>query len=212
MSRITVIGGTGYAGSNIVAEAAARGHEVTSVSRTEPAEALEGVTYRHGSVADAAVASEAIAGADVVVAALSPRGDMAGQVAPLYRELAAAAAGGARLVVIGGFNGLRAEEGGPRYAAGIAEDFPYKDEAREMTAVVEWLEAEAPEDLDWTFVSPPAMFGAFAPGERTGAYRSGGDVSVAGDAGSISGADFALAVVDLIERGEGRRAQVNFAY
>ena len=33
MSRITVIGGTGYAGSAIVAEAASRGHEVTALSR-----------------------------------------------------------------------------------------------------------------------------------------------------------------------------------
>ena len=36
MSRITVIGGTGYAGSAIVAEAAARGHQVTALSRSLP--------------------------------------------------------------------------------------------------------------------------------------------------------------------------------
>ncbi|HBX80751.1 MAG TPA: NAD-dependent epimerase, partial [Propionibacteriaceae bacterium] len=34
MARITVLGGTGYAGSNIVKAAAARGHQVTSFSRT----------------------------------------------------------------------------------------------------------------------------------------------------------------------------------
>jgi uncharacterized protein YbjT (DUF2867 family) len=34
MARITVLGGSGYAGGAIVAEAAKRGHEVTSVSRT----------------------------------------------------------------------------------------------------------------------------------------------------------------------------------
>ena len=33
MARITVIGGTGYAGSNVVSEAGARGHQVTSYSR-----------------------------------------------------------------------------------------------------------------------------------------------------------------------------------
>jgi uncharacterized protein len=36
VSRITVIGGTGYAGSAIVAEAAARGHQVTALSRSLP--------------------------------------------------------------------------------------------------------------------------------------------------------------------------------
>ena len=34
MSRIAVIGGTGYAGSAIVAEAAARGHQVSALSRS----------------------------------------------------------------------------------------------------------------------------------------------------------------------------------
>jgi len=214
MSSITVIGGTGYAGSNIVAEAAARGHRVTAISRNAPAEPVAGVEYRQGSVADAGFAAEAVAGADVVVAGLSPRGDMVGKVAPLYRELAAAAAAsGARFIAIGGFNGLRAEEGGPRYAAGLTDDFPFKDEALEMTDVVEWLQAEAPAGLNWTFVSPPAVFGAFAPGERTGAYRVGGDVSLAGDAGSISGPDFAVAIVDAIERGEpGGGAHIGFAY
>lgn len=48
MTRITVLGGTGYAGGHIVREAAARGHEVTSVSRTLPEDRVEGVTYRAG--------------------------------------------------------------------------------------------------------------------------------------------------------------------
>ncbi|WP_368730818.1 NAD-dependent epimerase/dehydratase family protein, partial [Sedimentibacter sp. B4] len=38
MTRISVLGGTGYAGAAIVREAAGRGHEVTAFSR-KPAEA-----------------------------------------------------------------------------------------------------------------------------------------------------------------------------
>jgi hypothetical protein len=34
MTRITVLGGTGYAGSAVVREAVRRGHEVVAVSRT----------------------------------------------------------------------------------------------------------------------------------------------------------------------------------
>ncbi|WP_194922416.1 NmrA family NAD(P)-binding protein, partial [Catenulispora rubra] len=44
MTSITVIGGTGYTGSHIIREAAARGHQVTSLSRSLPAEQLPGVT------------------------------------------------------------------------------------------------------------------------------------------------------------------------
>ena len=42
MARVCVLGGTGYAGAAIVAEAARRGHEVTAVSRKPPAEPVRG--------------------------------------------------------------------------------------------------------------------------------------------------------------------------
>ena len=53
MTRITVLGGTGYTGGNIVREAVARGHEVTSISRTLPEDQIDGVTYRTGDALDA---------------------------------------------------------------------------------------------------------------------------------------------------------------
>lgn len=203
MSRIAVIGGTGYVGGNIVAEAAARGHEVVVLSRKAPAEPVAGVEYRNGSAEDAAVVADVIAGADAVVASLSPRGDMAGRTVGIYQGIAdAALAEGTRLIVIGGFNGLRESEGGPRFAASLDESFPFLDEALEATAVVEWLQADAPAGLAWTFVSPAAVFGAFAPGERTGSYRISGDVSLGGAESSLSGADLGVAIIDIIERGE----------
>ena len=70
MASILVIGGTGYAGSHIVSEAVSRGHEVTLVSRNEPAEKIDGVTYRTGDLTEQV---PDLAGIDVVVAALSPR-------------------------------------------------------------------------------------------------------------------------------------------
>ena len=44
MTRIAVLGGTGYAGSHIVAEAVRRGHTVLSVARNVPAERVEHAT------------------------------------------------------------------------------------------------------------------------------------------------------------------------
>src|SRR4051794_20694263 len=66
MTRMTVIGATGFVGSRIAREAAARGHAVTGLSRNPPAEPLPGVTYVSGSVTDQATLSEAISGAEVV--------------------------------------------------------------------------------------------------------------------------------------------------
>jgi putative NADH-flavin reductase len=97
MSRIVVIGGTCYAGSAIVAEAAARGHEVTAFSRSLPADAVAGVNYLQGDATEEATLSSVVSGANVVVAALAPRGPLADSFRDVYRTIARLAdAAGAR--------------------------------------------------------------------------------------------------------------------
>jgi hypothetical protein len=78
--------------------------------------------------------------------------------------------------------------------------------------IIEDLPA-TPATLDWVYVSPARGFGAHAPGERLGRYRLGDDVSVAPeDGGAISAADYALGFVDLIEKGDHHREQVNLSH
>lgn len=214
MARITVIGGTGYAGTHIVREAVARGHQVRSVSRSVPAEQVDGAEYTEGSVLDDATIAAALDGTDVVVASVSPRGDMAGQVRPAYARLAAAAQErGVRLAVVGGASSLHVAEGGPRLLD--TPEFPdaFKDEAREFADILDDLRA-APAALDWFYLSPASTFGAYAPGEDTGSYRVGGDVLLTDDAGDseISGGDFARAVVDEIEEPAHRRTRFTVAH
>ena len=199
MTRITVIGGTGYTGANIVAEAAARGHEVTSISRSVPATPVDGVSYLQGDVTSADTASAAIAAGDVVISALSPRGPMAGQVEVADLALAdQATAAGVRLFVVGGFGSLRPAEGAPRIAEGAEFPEAYKPEAEEMARVLTTFEGGKPAGLDWLYISPSAGYGAYNVGEATGAYRAAGGL-VTPDAGEISGADFAKAVIDEVE-------------
>jgi len=216
MTRITVVGGTGYAGSAIVAEAARRGHEVVSVSRSMPAEEarVEGVRYETGSLVDADVRARAVADAEVVVSSLSPRGELDGRIVEVDRELAALAEQhGARFVVVGGYSSLRLEEGGPRQAETGQIPPEYAGEALQMNEVLGELLASA-ESLDFTFVSPAMQFGAYAPGEALGRYRVGGEVAFTDDDGvsAVSGADFALAIVDEIETPAHRREHVSVAY
>ncbi len=211
MAKITVIGGTGYAGSAIAREAASRGHQVTSVSRSKPAAPIDGVNYVIAPVADA---GSAVENSDVVVAALSPRGDNAGTLPDVYRQLARqVAATGARFVVIGGFSSLRPAPGAPRFAEG--DDLPpqFAAEAREMNSILAELEAGTT-DTDWLFVSPAAEFGSYVPGKHLGHYRVGGDVALFDTAGksAISGTDFGRAVLDEIETPTRHRAQIHFAY
>ncbi len=111
---MTVIGGTGFAGAHIVEAAAVAGLAVRSVSRRESAMQIAGVDYEIGSITDPAARARALNGADVVIVAVSPRGEMAGQVRPAIAALAAeAAAAGVRLGVIGGAGSLRVAEDGP---------------------------------------------------------------------------------------------------
>lgn len=214
MSRIVVLGGTGYAGAHIVAEAAARGHQVTSVSRSLPAAPVDGVTYVTGSVLDDALLREVIAGADAVISSIAPRGELEGRVRDVLATVAGITASeGVRFGVVGGAGSLLVAEGGPRLLDGPEFPDAYKPEALELTAVLEDLRA-SDESLDWFFVSPAAAFGGFNPGTRRGTYRVGGDVLIADEAGvsDISGADYAIAIVDELERPAHRRARFGVAY
>lgn len=215
MSRITVIGGTGYAGSAIVAEAAARGHEVIAYSRSLPEAQFPGVGYVQGDVSNEPALAAVIEGADVVVGALSPRGAIADSFRDVYRTIARLAdTAKAPLFIVGGFSSLRPAPGAPRYVTDLS-NAPVEFHA-EMTTVAELVADDLPvasPTLDWVFVSPAAQFGSYVPGERLGRYRVGGDVAVQPEGGGeISGADFALGFVDVIEQGNHHRAHINLGY
>ena len=64
--------------------------------------------------------------------------------------------------------------------------------------------------LDWTFLSPSAVF---APGERTGKFRLGGDQLLVNDQGSsISFEDYAIALADEIEKPAHSRQRFTVGY
>ena len=214
MSRITVLGGTGYAGGNVVAEAQRRGHEVTGVSRSRPEMPAEGVSYVTGSVLDPDFLSSTVTGADVVFDALSPRGDLAGRLEQIVDELIRLLRSTpTRLGVLGGASSLLMSEGGPRF---FDANPPAEEVRPEIETGLHTLEALriSPEDLDWFYVSPAAGFGGWAPGEATGSYRISDDVLLVDEKGDsfISGADLALAVLDEIEEPRHRRRRFHVAY
>ena len=215
MSRITVIGGTGYAGSAIVREAAARGHQVTALSRSLPAEPIPNVTYVQGDASDEATLSDSIEGADAVVAALAPRGPLAGTFREVTRTVARLAdAAGAALFVVGGYSSLRPAPGADRFVTDLSHvPAELHDEILAGAAlIIEDLPA-TPTSLNWTFVSPALAFGAYAPGEQLGRYRLGDEVAIQPeDGGDISAPDYAIGFVDLIEKDEHHREQVNLAH
>lgn len=213
MARIAVIGGTGYAGSHIVAEGVQRGHDVVSVARKPAAERVHGATYVEATLLDVPSLVAELEGADVIVVAVSPRGDMTEAYVPSVLELADALTGSpTRLGVVGGAGGSLVAPGGPRlFDAGFPEE--YKAEAQTAIDILEALR-RSPESLDWFLVHPAESFGVWNPGERTGTYRDGGDVLVRDDNGVsfISGADLGVAFIDEIENPKHRRERFTVGY
>jgi putative NADH-flavin reductase len=214
MSRISVLGGTGYTGNAIVREAVRRGHQVTSVSRSEPTDRVEGVDYLIGSALVADVLAAAVADHDVVIEAVSPRGDMAGKVEGLVDQLIELAPRtGARLGVIGGVSSLYVEDGGPRLFDVNEVPAEVLPEIQTGLTLLQTLK-ETPEGVDWFYLSPPLDYGAWVPAKETGRYRLSDDVLLRDEDGgsSISAADLALAVLDEIERPRYRRRRFHVAH
>jgi putative NADH-flavin reductase len=213
MARIIVLGGTGYAGRHIVTEAVSRDHAVIAISRSVPTDPVAGAAYVQGSALDIESIADTFVGADAVVSALSPRGDMEDRALEALTNVVDQLAGTpTRLGVVGGAGGSLVAPGGPRL---FDQDFPeeYKHEAQVGIDSLALLEA-TDAGLDWFFIHPAEVFGPWAEGERTGTYRDGGDVLVRDADGKsyISGADFAVAVVDEIEQGNHHRERFTVGY
>lgn len=213
MARIAVIGGSGYAGRHIVAEAVNRGHSVLAIARRIPSDRQPGAIYIEGSLTDVPDLLAQLQGVDVVVSAVAPRGDMQGLVRPNLAELVSLLPDDVRVGVIGGAGGSLVTEGGERLVdlPSFAEE--YKPEALEAIGILEDLQA-GPSDRDWFYIHPAGGFGQWNPGERTGSYRTGGDVVVTDAEGEsyISGADLAVAILDEIEHPQHPRKRFTVGY
>ncbi len=214
MARITVLGGTGYAGSAVAAEAVRRGHQVTAVSRTAPAAPVPGVTYLTASVLEEGILEQAVSGAEVVFEALSPRGDMAGKLEPVItRLIELAGERGFRLGVLGGASSLLVADGGPRLFDVSQLPPEVRPEVEYGMAKLDEFKA-TDENVDWFYISPAAEFSAWNPGTVTGSYRTADDVLLRGPDGrsEISAADLAIAVLDEIEQPAHRRRRFHVAH
>ena len=199
MSRIVVFGVTGYAGGHITAELLDRGHTVVGVARgIAQAAARAGLELRAGSIYDPAFRTETVKGADAVVVALPAYPADGPDLDTIVSGLLDAVAG-ARLGVVGGAASLLATEGGPLVLDTLPEE--YKPESEANARVLDALR-RASTTVDWFYLSPALSFGSWNPGERTGTFRLGADVLVtdANGESEISGADYAIAFVDEIEK------------
>src|SRR5437764_10355545 len=99
---------------------------------------------------------------------------MAGRLVEVYGRLAQSAAdAGARYLQVGGFSSLRPAPGQPRFVEGeVPEQF--RAEALEGEATRQLLADDAPAQLDWVFISPPATSAPAPRGSAPAATASAG--------------------------------------
>jgi putative NADH-flavin reductase len=201
--KIALIGATGNAGSRILAELSRRGHAITAVARhPEKVPALTGVTSLKADANDVAGLAAVLKGHDVVISSVH-------FTASDPRKLVEAvhASGVSRYLVVGGAGSL---EVAPGVKLIDTPEFPaiYKAEAAAGGVFLDLLRNET--GLDWTFLSPSALF---VPGERTGKFRTGGDQLLSNEEGSsISFEDYAIALVDEIEKPAHSRQRFTVGY
>jgi hypothetical protein len=142
-------------------------------------------------------------GHDAIISSLRFQGSNPQQLIELVRN-----SGVKRYLVVGGAASL---EIAPGQILLNAPNFPpaYKPEA---TAGKEFLDAlRKVNDLDWTFLSPSAFFG---PGERTGKFRRSDNtlLTAADGKSSISYEDYAIAMLDEIEKPQHIRGRFTVGY
>lgn len=191
MAHIALIGASGNVGTRLLKELAARGHRITAIAR-DPGRipAQPGVTAVRGDAGDGAGLARLLAGHDAVISALRFLDSQPGTLIDAVR-----ASGVKRYLVVGGAGSLQVA---PGQRLIDQPDFPeaYKPEAAAGAVFLDALRDTR--DLDWTFLSPSALF---VPGERTGKFRLGKDDLLVGAQGSsISYEDYAIALADEIER------------
>ncbi|HTL89627.1 MAG TPA: NAD(P)-dependent oxidoreductase [Leptolyngbya sp.] len=220
--KLALFGANGMAGSRIAAEALMRGHDLTAIvrDRSRFSLSLDCPTSFTGNIVvgnglDPTSVAALVPGQDAVISAIGPGANKASD--PLLaQDIITAAhsliAGLARtevrrLIIVGGAGSL---EVAPGLRLVDTPDFPEIYRPASL-AHCEALDIYKTCDLDWTFISPAAFF---EPGERTGQYRIGTDQLLVDTRGKsqISAEDYAIALLDEVERCHFLRRQITFAY
>ena len=204
--KVAVVAANGKAAGKIITEAMNRGFEVTAFGRKE--NNTDAKNYVKKDLFD--LTTEDLKGFDAVVDAFGAwTEDTLSQHSTSLKHLCDILSGtDIRLLVVGGAGSLYVN---PEHSAQVFDspDFPdvFKPIAKAMaTALTELRDRN---DVKWTYISPASDFQA--DGERSGKYILGGEELVLNSKGEsiISYADYAIAMVDEIEKGNHIRQRIS---
>lgn len=208
--KVVLFGATGKSGSRLLQELQSRGHQVTAAARdVSKVPASPKLEVKQDDLSDARRIADVVRGADAVISAYAPPGDDTDALIGVTERQVEAVrkAGVDRLLVVGGAGGLEVAPGVSLIESGYLPE-PYLPIAKSHVKALDVLRKS---DVDWTYVAPAAFF---EPGTRTGQFRLGTDqlITAANGESRISMEDYAIAVVDELEKGAYRRQRVSVGY
>ena len=202
--NIVLIGATGAIGSRVLDEALRRGHTVSAVTRDpRKLDARPGMTIRAGSTSDGPGLTQVVKGHDAVVVSVKWNENDITRVIDVIRK-----SGVNRCLFVIGAGSLLRKDGRTHFEH-MAEKGVQPPTSR--PAALAFDEIRKVTDLDWTAVSPAA---SIQPGKRTGKFRLGLDELIEDKDGQslISREDFAVAILDELEKGKHIRKRFTAAY
>jgi len=209
--KVALYGATGKSGSRILKELVSRGHQVIAIVRN-PAKLSQpapGVLITQDDLSDSKKIAAAVDGAEAVISAYAPpQDDVDAIVGVTQRQVEALNHGSkVRLIVVGGAGGLNVAPGVTLVDSGYLPE-PYLPIAKAHVKALNVLRAST---IDWTYLAPAAYF---EPGQRTGKFRLGTDELIANQQqeSRISMEDYAIALVDELEKPQHRRQRFSIGY
>ena len=208
--KVAIIGASGFIGSAIANEALNRGHEVTAIVRNPGKITVKNahLTVKKGDVTGEADLSSLLTGNEAVISAYNAY-DTATYIKAIHAIIdSARKAGIKRLIAVSGAGSL---EVAPGLQLLDTPEFPaeWKEGASATRAAFNVIKET--NDLEWTVLSPAMVI---EPGERTGKFRLGKDQGVFDEKGNsrISTADYAVALIDELEKPAHIRQRFTLAY
>ena len=209
--KVALYGATGKSGSRILKELVSRGHQVIAIVRN-PAKLPQpaaGVVIKQDDLSDSKKIAAAVDGAEAVISAYAPpQDDIDALVGVTQRQVEALNHGSkVRLIVVGGAGGLNVAPGVTLIDSGYLPE-PVLPIAKAHSKALNVLKAST---IDWTYLAPAAYF---EPGTRTGKFRLGTDELIANEQheSRISMEDYAIALVDELEKPQHRRQRFSIGY
>ena len=198
--KIAVVAANGRAAVKIIAEAVNRGFDVTAFGRgTENKTAAS--DYVQKDIMD--LTKEDLAGFDAVVDCFGAweEDKLSGHVKTSQHLCDLLSGTDTRLLIVGGAGSLYVN---PEHTAVVSDgaDFPAMFLPLAKAQGEELAKLRERDDVKWTFISPAGDFQA--DGERSGKYILAGEELTLNSRGEsiISYADYAIAMVDEIEKGD----------